>query len=511
MDKVHRNLRLLGATGTIRVAQFRGTEHVVVPVTALVEGVVHPVNMDEPELVLASEFSIAPAGWNGRPVLPDHPIVNGQYSSAGDPTLLDQYMFGHIFNTRVENDQLLMEAWLDPIRAEAVGADAVSVVNRAREGKQIEISTGLLSVLEKKTGVHNRKRYTGIWRNITPDHLAMLPEGTKGACSAEMGCGANRANRGRVYLVTNRGLAEVEEETEMADDKLETGEKKPTMLERFFDAITFKGLKGTAAGKSDTELRSALNTALRAEEPGFMGVEQVFPEDSIVVFAAMPGDKWQLFRRGYSAKSDGTVKLADGKEAVIPVTNFVAASAAEEQQPGCGCAHPKKEQIMDKALRIKALIDGSKGRFTDVDKPWLEAVPEDRLKVLETEAPPVATPVANAAAPVKPEEPKPLTLDQYVAAAPAEIREALTAGVKANAEKRQAVIKALKDTKRCTFTDEQLAAMSLEQLEQLRALAGTAEPVTMDGVIVTNRVAPATGVDAPPSLINTIRADSARH
>lgn len=509
--RVHRSIRLLGATGKIRVAKFRGAEHVVVPVIALVEGVVEPVNVGEAELVLASEFGIAPGGWNGRPILPDHPQINGEYVLANDPEILESMSFGSLFNTRIMNDvELHTEAWLDPARAEAVGPEAMDVINRARDGKPIEVSTGFTALLEKSAGVYNGKRYKTISRNITPDHLAMLPQGTIGACSNKMGCGANVNHRGKVYLVTNVGLAEV---TEVQEDGTVAVETKPeeqtkTLKDFFWDLVTFKGLKGTAAGVSDNDLRSKLTKALRAEEPAFMGVEQVFPEDGQVIFSSMPGEKWLMSRRSYSLKTDGTIKLADDKEEVVPVTNFVAASAAEEKQP-CGCAtiNNNKEKTMEKALRIKALIDGSKGRFTEADKPWLEAIPEDRLTVLEA-APekkeePVAQPVVQAAAPKQDEPKAPQTVDEFVAGAPPEVREVLQAGLKANKDRRDAVIKALKDTKRNTFSDEALGKFSIEELESLRTLAAVPE-VSHEGIIVTNREKPATGVDAPPRLADRL-------
>jgi len=72
-----------GAMGsTLRTANFDGREYVVVPVVALVEGVIHPVNSAAPELVLAEEFAKAPNGWNGRPVLWNHPRLNGRRVSA---------------------------------------------------------------------------------------------------------------------------------------------------------------------------------------------------------------------------------------------------------------------------------------------------------------------------------------------------------------------------------------------------------------------------------------------
>ena len=61
--------------GSFRTEKFAGRDYMVVPVVALVEGVIQGVNAANPELALASEFGKFPAGWNGRPVVMDHPEV----------------------------------------------------------------------------------------------------------------------------------------------------------------------------------------------------------------------------------------------------------------------------------------------------------------------------------------------------------------------------------------------------------------------------------------------------
>ncbi|HMI90073.1 MAG TPA: hypothetical protein VK509_01865, partial [Polyangiales bacterium] len=73
--KEARCLLVQGALDTahLRTMQFESREHLVVPVIALVEGVVHAVNSDQPEYVPGTELARAPLGWNGRPVVGDHP------------------------------------------------------------------------------------------------------------------------------------------------------------------------------------------------------------------------------------------------------------------------------------------------------------------------------------------------------------------------------------------------------------------------------------------------------
>lgn len=198
----HLTLRTL-AGATYTVAQFEGRDHYVIPVVALVEGVVWPVTADAPELVLAEEFSITPGGWNGRPVFCGHPMVDGECVSGNDPDLLPNRI-GTIFNTKVENDKLTMEAWVDPERC--ITEEAKDLLAKIQNLEPFEVSTGLIALTEDKTGVYKGKRYFGIWRRIAADHLALLPEGEIGACSLEMGCGGLRAASHHIHTINEEGI-----------------------------------------------------------------------------------------------------------------------------------------------------------------------------------------------------------------------------------------------------------------------------------------------------------------
>ena len=68
------NLCIMRAnTEASRRETFNGVEHLVVPLVALVEGVLQSSNAETPELALASEFGKHFKGWNGRPVVVNHP------------------------------------------------------------------------------------------------------------------------------------------------------------------------------------------------------------------------------------------------------------------------------------------------------------------------------------------------------------------------------------------------------------------------------------------------------
>jgi hypothetical protein len=194
-----------GAVGSaFRKGTFEGHEYLVCPVVALVEGVLNASNAAAPELVLAEEFRKTAAAWNGRPVVFDHPDQGGQRISANDPRVLERSQLGYVFGTEVRGSKLLMEAWLDPERAAKVGEKAVRTLERVKARQAVEVSVGVFVDVEHRSGSFHGRQYADIWRNLVPDHLAVLPEGTTGACSIEMGCGLPRAAEGRQEMTTKQ-------------------------------------------------------------------------------------------------------------------------------------------------------------------------------------------------------------------------------------------------------------------------------------------------------------------
>src|SRR5262245_42871777 len=292
MKKEFRSFNLLGATGQMRMETFQGKKHTVVPVIALVEGVVRPANADGPELVQAEAFSRAPGGWNGRPVLLNHPKdTDNKYRSANDPRVLESSAFGQIFNADVKDGALVYEAWMDPERATAVGEKAVKILERVSKNEIVEVSVGAFVGYDETPGVFEGKKFDRKWVEVTPDHHAMLEEGLVGACSNDMGCGAPRV---MTNFLSNRKIISLVSE---ADPATTTAETFVPLLTRIKQALR---LNVDPKGPSTHDMFRAINRALRAEEPGFLGIEDVWPDDGVVVYAVMPENEIILFRRKFT-------------------------------------------------------------------------------------------------------------------------------------------------------------------------------------------------------------------
>jgi len=188
--------------GNYRKETFLGKDYIVVPVVALVEGVIQGMMAAGPELALAEEFGRFPQGWNGRPLTMEHPIDDeGNPVSANSPSTLKSYQIGQLFNTRVKSGKLHTEAWVEVVRAKGLNTNSKATLKALQAGEMIEVSTGYFSQIEETAGEFNGEDYIAIQRNIVPDHLAFLPDGTLGACSNEDGCGAPRTNSTSLFRV----------------------------------------------------------------------------------------------------------------------------------------------------------------------------------------------------------------------------------------------------------------------------------------------------------------------
>lgn len=492
-----------GAVGaSIRNDVYEGRDYIVAPVVMMVgNAVIRSMGSRGPEYVPLTELMRAPDGWNGRPVVLNHPVnSNGGPELANSPKILEANRFGYIFHAAVVNGKLTAEMWLDPARAKEVGHDAIRFVERVQAGEIADVSVGALVAVEETSGTTaSGQKYEYIWHDLVPDHLAALPEGVPGACSVELGCG------------TPRAAAQA------------TPVEVPIMN-------MFQQLLAMAAspdkGESDSETRGMLSNALRAVEPGFDSVYEVYPASSTVIYLTCPEDKYLWKRRKYSTNADGTATLGDAEE-VLPRTTFetVGAEEAPSTETGttltlnvelkgldeaveaanavaaltevvpvaaCGCgghsaaAAPsqKAEEDMAENQKLKdlagRLIACEASPFNEEDRAALEVMSEARLSTLVSEfesvkketAQPVATPAGASTQ----------TEEQWLASAPASVQ-AIVARAKVEEKAAHARLVNVLKGAQSHYTEEQLRAKSLDQLEELDAVLGASaeQPVSYGG------------------------------
>lgn len=509
--------------GAIRSETVDGKLFTVVPVVALVEGVLWPSNAPNPELALASEFGkFNGAGWNGRPIVLGHPERNGMKVSANNPEVLSDEEFGQIFNARLDDKKLKLEAWFDMDRVKALDGKAQSSVKRMLDGELVEVSTGLLAEIELIEGEHNGEEFFGVWRSIVPDHLAILPEGIKGACSIADGCGAPRVNtEGNLRCQNCDGNCACQNKWEVFSKEkmpLETEEAKKPKTESLFARVLEFAQKADflhlftvrdSAELSDRDIRIALEAALNVVlENTFADVLAVFSDR--FVYGTWEG----LFMRSFSIAEDGAVTLGDEPVQVIPRTEFVPVSVTEG------------ERSMTLQERVSALIANERTKFTEDNRKWLEGLKEEEIALIEPttaeanietatkkatddaakaaedasvatlnaanavveaaartetakKAEEAAVIVAEAvaktrevdAAKLETTKVEPRTVEDFIKEAPPEVAAVLSEGISLQKEKREHLTAGLKANAANEYSDEELAKMPLPDLERIAKLA----------------------------------------
>ena len=433
-------------TSQVKVADTReetlmGRKHLVVPVVALIEMVLQSSTSDTPELALAEEFGANPLAWNGRPIVVNHPELEGEKVSASLPDIVDKEKIGEIYNTVLDGKKLKLEAWIDLERAEDLGGVISDTVTKLQNGEEIvEVSTGLFSNVEAKNGKFNGEDYGGVWRNIVPDHLAILSEAT-GACSINDGCGAPRAN-----AVAASCPCPAQDDPAAAK----------SLFSKIKDKWNIFRIAGT--GMTNEAKRNFLSTAIR-EKLGSRWIWLMAVYEDTVVFETDDG----LFELPYSM-SDSTVTFSDDEPTpVVAQVDFVPPLTVNNDG----------SIAMDKTKFIDKLIANKGNKFEEKDKEWLSKLDEENLvkfeSLAEAEAVSAADPIpADGDA----EEVIPITLEKYIEDAPAEVGAVLSEGIRLQEEKRSTLIAGIIANEKNTFTEDELKAMATAALEGMAKLAG---------------------------------------
>ena len=454
-----------------------GQEHLVVPVVALVEMVLQSSTSETPELALAEEFAANPLAWNGRPVVVNHPEIDGEKVSASIPDVVDAEKIGEIYNAALDDKKLKLEAWINTARVKALGGDIEKTVDRLASGEEIvEVSTGLFANVEEKDGKLEDKEYSGIWRNVVPDHLAILSS-APGACSVDDGCGAPRANNASRANCGNANCTTC----------------NPTTNERksLFASVKDSLLK--ILRQSDMDKRNLLRAAIQEKFGMWSWLEAVYDE-TLVYYT----ERGELLEISYSIGDDGSVTFGDEATPVVAQVDFVPFVVNDDDDGSTD---------MDKKAKVQALIANEKSQFTKEDEETLLSMEEgtlDKIIAMEpaVEPAPDADPSGDDAGTGGGEEPSPdggeVTVETFLSSAPPEVASVLNEGMRLQKENREKLTKAILDNSKNTFTEDELKAMSTEGLEKLATFAEPEEDYSARGGVRTQTTS---GDDsAPPKM-----------
>lgn len=474
----HRTLKVLvkPQAAALRVESLREQEYAVTPAIILVEGTIQGALAEAPELALASEFGKIPQAWNGRPVVVNHPQRNNQFVAAGQPDVWEQEVIGWVFNAYVEDSKLKCELWTNKAWMEDSGY--ASVKDNVESATTMEVSTGLFADIEQTEGVWNGENYSGIWRNVVPDHLAILTD-SPGACSVADGCGTARTNQS-VTPNQEQSMCKCQGEQPTTN----AGELKK---EGLFSQILnlFSSFKPQAAGMSSNDQYAAASAALSKVEENFYMVAMY--DDRVVYEKYQEGRGWMLVQRGITFAEDGAITISSEVTEVRPQTDFVPVNVVVNEL-SANTDTGTNTEIPDNGGKITPVIEEpapeTPATETSADAPASESAPV----VAES------SPQVNSTA--EPEADQPMTLQAFLTkGAPADVSR-INEALQVLEGHRNGLIKSITEAPKNAFTVQELQAMSVAQLEKVAAFATKIDyssnlgPQVHTGVADTGTVVP---------------------
>lgn len=452
-------------TGNGRRQQINGIEYAVYPVVLIVEGV-HHGSIGDPVYYPASIIEDSAADWNGMPLPVHHPRNNdGEYVLCSDPHILQEWSIGYVDNVHWNDGKLRGEVF---VNVQKCNEKHPALLTELDSGGQMEVSTGLLALEDGIPGIWGNENYSSSITQIVPDHLALLPGG-QGACSWDDGCGL-RTNT-KEDAMPKKDLLSITNQHKANDEK--GINVKDVLATLAVNEVSHEGIFAQLRDYIDSLDEFAAN----GEYTKINFVVAVF--DNYFVYRQVIDNVSTLFKQNYSVGTDDKLELSETVVQVVENVSYTPVTAnqtntEEVVMPDC-C--PKK---------VEALIANEHSAFTEDDRTWLTAQneshvdkmlsmlevnePENQVNAQEDDSTGDVAALASADTPV--------TLEDHLAAAPPAIRAVLNAGMRQLDSKRAEVIAKIKANDRNTFTDDQLKAMELDQLESIAALA---QPATFVG------------------------------
>lgn len=452
------------STSGIRYEMLEGREYVVAPMVMITEGV--HAGSNGPLYYSANELSKAPMAWDHKPIVVYHPEINGKGVTACDPVIMNTQKVGLILNTRWDDvaKKLRAEAWLEKARLSVVDNRIETFLE---ERKLMEVSTGLFTSNESKEGEWNGKKYTAEAHDLTPDHLALLPD-RKGACSIEDGAGLLQLNQ-----ASNEYKKSVQE-------YLTAKGVAPEFLSR-------AGLIVNELSHDKVRARLHSKLAETKDKDASVWIEDVYDSFFIYYYG---GD---LFKQKYLVADDEVSFVEDPVE-VMRVTEYRTVDGTFVGN-AAGTTPSSEDISMTKKEKIDHLI---KNGWKEDDRTFLMELSDERLERL-------FAPVTINAGPVEEEDEDedsgeatgneklgrkkkkmstyqqqtavsapPMTEEQYILNAPAGVREMLQDGILARNAERDRLVAVITGNANNVFPEDNLKARPLAELRALAALAGNA-------------------------------------
>jgi len=462
----------------VRYDTLEGQEYLVLPMVMLVEGVHNGTG--GPLLYTEAELKNLPQKWNHKPVIVYHPQPG---TSACDPEVLNNRKIGVILNTTFEDGKLKAEAWINKERLEVVDKSGI-ILEAIENGDMVELSTGVWSECVANAGEWEGEAYEYIAHNLTPDHLAILPD-LVGACSIADGAGLLRCNAEQ---------GDKEFTIKLSDCKDDPDGPISQYIKNNRHLFQRKVARLIENEISFDDIRVQLNSKIRDQFDNADGeyvdvwVEDVFDDYFIYL------KDGELYKQDYT-NGDGVIKFEGVPTNVVKEVSYKTKTIITNKKT----EFEGKDSKMKKDEMVKSLIENEGTQWLPEDKDVLDEMTEDvlaKLVPVANEEPAKEEPAKEEPAQdvptgdVKTEEAKPvenidfknMPVEQYIANhVHPDMRDVVRAGLLSHNKDKTDLITGIIANERNVFTQEQLNDKPLEELQALARLAIPVSNARYDG------------------------------
>lgn len=422
--------------------KWDGKDYLVAPVVLLVEGVHNEFYYPAEEMKLTAHL------WNGVDVPVLHPQdEEGNFISVtSHPKIIEDCCIGRLWNVRYEEGdnthppRLKGEVWIDREKLNKISPESFELMATDK----MEVSTGLIATEDGLSGAWKDESYLSTLSGFIPDHLALLP-GEFGACSREDGCGirANKFTKGadrlaKLDLFLNESLKKIE--LNFLSNKESFGQVK--------EAIQAK-LNG-------------MDQPNKQPVPLFHYLESTY--DDYFIYEVMGSDGNGLFKLNYTINENGEAEFSGDPVPIKRVQSYEEIKTNKRRTKSMSNGKECCAELID------ALIANEATQYTEDHRGMLEELPEDVLKVM-AEVPKVekeeeTDPTDETVTEPSNEEAIQAAVEKRIANDPI-----MQEQKRLYDQKKESLIQGLLANKRNEFTEEELKAKDIRELERLSSLA----------------------------------------
>ena len=331
----------------VKIVTHEEKPYLVAPVVIMVEGVHN--GSHGPLLHKMEELAKFPESWNGRPVVINHPEIEGKSVSANSPEIIETYAVGKVYSTNPDGNKLRAEIWFDE---EKLNTLSPLIYGKINNNERVEVSVGVFSEEIEEEGEWNGEQYTAIAINHRPDHLAVLTEAV-GACSCKDGCGIRSNNQNKENMEKN-------------------------LLESI-KILNFAGFGISQLQVNEEGYRERMDmvydklSSLNSDKV-WNYLEEMY--DDYLIYAKSGDNDRKMYKQSYKVES-GKIEFVgepiEVRKKVEFVTNQIVRTKFKKE------VNMSKECAPCIKTKVDALIANSKGRWTEDDREFLQTLEEGQL------------------------------------------------------------------------------------------------------------------------------------